>query len=310
MAIALFFMILLVGISFVLARSGAPATTLAGGPSVSPGSEELVERFIERSRRYRRGGAWAGIVLAVLVAVIAEAEGHPLLGERGVDLGVLFAIGLGGSVAGSVAAEAFRFRAPRGPRTASLEVRDLARYDDPVTARRERAVGCVAVVAAVCGVAIGSPTVALWLVPIALLALLGRWATRRIALRARPALSPDLQQADDQVRLLAASSGLGRPLATLSLLLLSFQLGALADAAQGWVDSLADPFRWASAVPAVCAWGAFAAVVLAVVWWAQNRSFGLAHGPSRPRSAATYARAALIACVVLVPILVLVAARG
>lgn len=311
MVLALLIPLVVVGIVFVATQSGAPAAALATGPSVPPDSSALVERFIERSRRYRRGGAWAGIVLATLVAVIAEAEGQPLIGERGVDLGVLFAIGLGGSVAGAVVAEAFRLRSPRGARTASLEVRDLSRYDDPVTTRRVRVVGGFGLVTGLMGMVLGAPTVALWLVPMALLALLRRWATRRIALRPRPALSPELQQADDQVRLMAASSGLGRPLATLSLLLLSFQLGALANAAQERVDSVDDPVGWASWVVGACALGAFAAIVLAVVWWAQNRSFGLERGRrSWMFTGPAFARGALIAVLVLTPLLVLVAARG
>lgn len=310
MVIAFLIPLVVVGVVLIASLSGAPATSLATGRSVPSGSRELVERFIERSRRYRRGGAWVGIVLATLLAVVAEAEGRPLIGDGGVDLAVLFAIGLGGSVAGSVAAEAFRFRAPRGARTASLEVRDLARYDDPVTSRRERAVGCVAFVASAFGLAVGSPSIVLWLVPIGLLAVLRRWATRRIAHRARPALPPDLQEADDHVRTLAASSGLGRPLATLSLLLLSFQLGALADAVQGRADAPDDPSGWESAVVVVSALGAFAALVLAVVWWAQNRSFGLERARRRALSGASIRRAVLIACLIAAPIVAVMAARG
>lgn len=274
-------------------------------------SEDLVVRFIERSRRYRRGGAWAGILVAVLVSVIAEAEGTPLIGSGGVDLAVLFAIGLGGSVAGSVVAEAFRFRPRRGARTASLDVRDLSAYDDPVTTARLVAVGTVAVVTAAVAVVIGAPVLALWLAPIALLAWLRWWATRRIALRSRPALPPELAAADDMVRLLAASAGLGRPVATLCLLLLHFQLAGLADASASIAEGGAlEGSVGLSPLTVLAVVGSLVSLVLAVRWWWTNRSFGIGAPRARRSTTAVVLQVAAVVAIVALPILAVVAARG
>ncbi len=309
MSFALFMFFAVVSVVVLTNLAGPPAEALAGGRAVEPANRELVLRFIERSRRYRRGGAWVGVLLAALVAWIAEAEGRPLIGQGGLDLVVLFAIGLGGSVAGSVAAEAFRLRPRRGVRTASLEVRDRSHYEDPVSADREVWIAAFAVVAASGGVLVGQPAVALWLLPMALLVGLRRWATRRIALRPRPAVGPELAAADDQVRELAASAGLGRPLTTLVLLLLCFQLGDLSTAP--WATRTGvEAGSLDAGVIMFGAAGSIGALLVAVVWWSRNRTFGLEPQAGARRSWTTVARACLIAGAVLLPVLALVAARS
>ena len=246
---------------------------LAVGPDGRPAvGDVLIRRFLDRSQRFRRNGAVVGIVLMVAVAMMSVS----LDGEGGaaVNLVTLASVGLAGSIGGSILAEAFRVRR-RGPRIASLDVRDPDAYRDRTAEVREVIVlalaGTGAVAALVTGerpgraAALGAAVVAL--------ALVRRWAVHRIALRPRPVLPAEVEVADDTVRRLAASAGVSRPMVT---------LGALLVAAQ-WSGMAADPAGSSSdAALAVVGW--FVSVGLFVAacwWWATNRSFGLA--PDRLR---------------------------
>ncbi|MEZ5168495.1 MAG: hypothetical protein R2695_19210 [Acidimicrobiales bacterium] len=231
-------------------------TAMAAHVATSPGTVGLFERYFDRSRRFRTAGAVAGCLVAALTAVILSIENDQSRGS-GLDLLVVMSVALAGSVIGSVLAEAFRMRRPRGPRVVSLEVRDPAQYRDPISDRRERVTAALATIAAGVGLAAGEPAVvALGLVVWACVAT-RRWATARIALRARPALPPAVAEADDSIRRLATSSGLGRPMVTLQLLTVCWQLRLLA-----WNHAL---FGLASS----------ATFWVAAMWWWDNRSFGL-----------------------------------
>jgi uncharacterized iron-regulated membrane protein len=171
---------------------------------------------------------------------------------------------------------------------ATLEVRDPDDYRDPIEQRRLWAVVACALAAPVASLLAGGPL----LVPIALgaivasLAALDRWVAQRIALRPRPAVPDDLRAADDRVRRLAISAGVGRPIVVLAGLLTSAQWGAVA-AGEGTAEGVDTAAGLLSAVLAI------AAVVL---WWT-NRDLGLT--PQRPsrstRSWRSPARRALLA---------------
>lgn len=267
----------------------------------------LVGRFIDRSQRFRRAGAFVAIVSMVGYLTVADAADG-----QGIDLDLLrFAtIGLAGSIGGSILAEAFRAR-QRGPRTASLDVRDPDEYRDRVADRRERVLLVLAAVgmagAAVTGeqvlltAALGSVVVAL--------AVVRHWAVRRIALRPRPVVSAEVAAADDEVRRLAASAGVSRPIVTLGALAVSRQWVALvASPADG-----SEPVTAASIVSVVAVAGSVALFVIACGWWWRNRSFGLT--PLRlgaaggPRSHLRWWALAIIGtCIAMMALLVL--ARG
>ena len=226
----------------------------------------LVRRFIDRSQRFRRAGAIVGLVLVTCSLVLADA-----VDGSGVhlDLLLLASIGLAGSIAGSIVAEAFRVRRP-GPRTASLVRRDPDAYRDRAAEQRER----VLLVMAAAGVA-GSlvtgehlPRVVALGTVVVVLAVLRRWAVERIALRPRPAVPAALAEADDEVRRMAASAGTSRPMVTLGALAISAQWAAV-------VSPGLDLAR-ATEVVSIIAWGGSIVLFLtACGWWWTNRSFGL-----------------------------------
>jgi hypothetical protein len=188
-----------------------------------------------------------------------------------VELAVLASIGLGGSILGSMAAELFRFRRASGPRVASLSVRDPGSYRDPVVDQREPVLLVLSVVAAALSLVVAAaPVRAVTLLAVTFLLVgLRRWVTARVALRGRPVLPAELEAADDRVRSLAISAGLGRPIVTLAALLGSMQWAGLAVGSDE-VGTVPDLVSLAGVVGSLGLLGA------AVVWWWRNRSFGLA----------------------------------
>ena len=258
-------MVVVSGLGFVIVTMSRPSPVVAGA-AAPPVRDVLVGRFIDRSQRFRRSGAIVGLVLMTASLVLADAAD-----ASGVDLNLLVfaSIGLAGSIGGSILAEAFRVRRP-GPRTASLDVRDPADYRDRTADRRERVLLALAAAgvggALVTGQHLGR--VCVLGAVVAVLALVRRWAVRRIALRPRPVVPAELAAADDEVRRMAASAGTSRPMVT---------LGALAISAQWFaVVSPGTDLARAAEIVSVVAWiGSIVLFLTACGWWWTNRSFGL-----------------------------------
>jgi hypothetical protein len=262
--------LLVVGVATVLLVSqGASGSVLVAAAGIPPAERPLLIRFIDRSRRFRRAGAIASLVLAagLAVALAAERDGGGVGGR--VELAVLASIGLGGSILGSMAAELFRLRHPSGPRVASLSVRDPGSYRDPVVDRRERVLLVLSGVAAALSLVVAAAPVrgVTLLAATFLLVGLRRWVTARVALRGRPVLPAELEAADDRVRSLAISAGLGRPIVTLAALLGSMQWAGLTGGSDS-AGTMPDLVDIAGVVGSLGLLGA------AGVWWWRNRSFG------------------------------------
>jgi hypothetical protein len=217
----------------------------------------LYERFFARSRRFRLAGAIVGWTVALLIAAIVADLG-PDDGWT-LDLTLVASVALGGSVAGSILAEVFRFRRPRATRTVSLDVRAPDDYDDEVSRGREQAVAAAAIAAVALAAVLDTAALGVLTLAMIVAALRGirKWSVTRIALRPRPALSAELAAADDHIRRMAASVGLGRPVVTLELIVVSWQ------------------FRLLTPALDVLNWVTIACLVVAFVWWRRNRSFGM-----------------------------------
>lgn len=298
----IFLLSLLVAALFLAAvRSDVAAGStgdLVAASTVPTSSQPLVVRFIERSRRFRTNGAIATLILAAAGSYLYATETGTGGRAIEIDLVYLAAIGASGALAGSVLAEAFRFGRPRGPRVASLEVRDPQAYDDPVVARREQALLLTTAVAAAVGMlGDGSiPQTAVLMAMIVLLAALRRWGTRRIALRGRPALDTDLTAADDLVRRMAVSAGVGRPVTVLMALVGSLLWGSVSQA-HGFHDGpVAASVSGAGVVVATASW------IVAAVWWFQNRSYGLVRPDGRAITRFSHLRLVIAAVLTLVSV--------
>ncbi|MEQ8842742.1 MAG: hypothetical protein RIB98_17305 [Acidimicrobiales bacterium] len=293
MSIVALSLIAIIGLTAATVRGSSVSIEHLGALASDGPERELYERFFERSRRFRLSGAVVGWVVAIFAATVAAD-----LGEEGswhLDFTLVATIALAGSVIGSIAAETFRFRRPRAPRIASLEVRNPVDYDDKIALRREEFVAFGMVGALVLAAAVGANLLAVTLLAAAgvALALLRRWAVRRIALRPRPALSPVVAEADDDIRRMAASVGLGRPIVTLELLVLTWQL------------------RIISNVEPIIGWFVIATLLVAFVWWRRNRSFGLTRTARREGLQPSAARAGAMAFAgIAVFVMVLIAARS
>ncbi len=262
--------------------------------TVPPGSRPLVVRFIDRSRRFRQHGAVAGLVLGAVGCRIYLGEfggGDPTIE---LNLVVVAAIGAAGALAGSILAEAFRFGRTPTPRVVSLEVRDPNAYDDPVVVRREQLLLASSIAAAALALAFRSPPVPVLLLTagVSFFVVLRRWGTRRIALRGRPAMPAEMQAADDLVRRMAISAGLGRPTTVLIALIGSFLWGGVAQATSTGGPGPSASIHWASLAATAGSW------IIGAVWWFQNRGYGLvgADGrtPERTSSLQTVMAVALV----------------
>ena len=263
MAFAALSLILVAVIIALSVRASSVSVANLGALASSGPERVLYERFFERSRRYRFGGAVVGWAVALLVAAAAADLGQ----DEGwsLDLTLIASVALSGSVAGSILAEVFRFRRPTTPRTISLDVRTPDDYEDAVSARREQVVAVAGLVAVSLAAALDTAALAvIALGGIAIgLGLVRRWSVARIALRPRPALAPEIAAADDHIRRMAASVGLGRPIVTLQLIVVSWQYRLLTEGLE------------------ILSWVVLACLVVAFVWWRRNRSFGLAEEARR-----------------------------
>ena len=218
MAVIAIGFLLLGGMALLYARAGQGAWS---SPVVSGdvAADLLLARFVERSRRFRETGGLLGLgVMAVRFAL-----------DRGTSVGFpgVLIYALVGSLVGSIAAEAFRFRRVATLHRATLEPRHLDTYRDTRGDRRLALVAVPSIVAL--GLAIPQHR---WRVLVlgaivALLAALRWWAGRRIVERARPVLPPSLAAADDRIRRAAIADGVGRPVAALSAFAVGAQWGSL-----------------------------------------------------------------------------------
>lgn len=262
----------------------------------TPVAVELLGRYVARSQRLRRSGVLLALGLALSASIVLGTV-DPARTADGIDLVRLATIGLAGSLAGAIAAEAFRLRRPAGARTASLVVRRADDYADPAADRRERLVLASAALGVLGGAASGAVVAASALGTVVVaVAAARRWAVGRIATRPRPATPATVAEADDRVRRLAAAEGVSRPAACLSALLVATQLGGLGE-----------PLRGVGALAATV-W-----TITAVVWWWRGRSLGLTpveqDAIGGTRSHLVGWMAALLALLLLSALLV-VAARG
>ena len=226
-------------------------------PPHDPAVDVLIERFVERSRAYRQTGGMVGLCVMVAVAIVTDGGHGVVYGFPG-----MLAYALAGSLVGSLAAEAFRFRRTPSSHTASLSVRRSDEYRDTVGDRRLFFVwGCTAI-GCVWGALLGSTRTAVLGGLVLMLACIRWWGARRIVARPRPAVPSALADADDRIRRVAIADGIGRPVAALSALAASAIWGTI------YVGSAADAVR-------VIAW--WMSVVLslsAIVWWWHTRHVG------------------------------------
>lgn len=207
-------------------RTSAAPAAVASATGARGAGHAVVARYVERSHRFRRTGTVMGFTLAATGWLVQQIATDPE--SQTIGLAAVAAVGLVGSLGGTIAAEAFRLRRhPVGPRTASLRPRDDALTADDVTARRERIVGIIALIAIGTAVAAGTALGAALAAGSLLLLGVRRWAQQRIATRPRPALPPDLVDADQIVRRLAAVHGIGRPATTAATLALSVAFGQI-----------------------------------------------------------------------------------
>lgn len=272
------------------------ATAIVASARLTEPSATLVVRFIDRSRRFRRAGVIAALLTFVAGLVVWQAEAKGAEGFT-LDLVTLIGIGLTGSTLGSIAAEAFRLRRPRGPRVASLDVREPDAYRDRVAGRLELVV-VVATALVVGGAAVSDASIAValwWAAALVTLAGLRWWATRAITLRPRPVMAVPVQEADDLVRRLAVSAGLGRPIGTLQALVASAACGAVVRGTRGVPGNLVGAVGAASQVLGVIFF------LLAIGWWVHNRGFGLRPAPLRPNK-----RTFVVLAAVLLPLVAMV----
>jgi hypothetical protein len=226
-------------------------------PPPDPAVNVLIERFVERSRVYRQTGGMLG--LCVMVAVLVVTAGNHAVG---IGFPGLLAWALAGSLLGSLAAEAFRFRRSPALHTASLSVRRPDEYRDTVGDRRLAFVWGCTVVGAGWGAVRGETRTIVFGALVVVLAVVRWWGARRIVARPRPALPPALADADDRIRRVAIADGIGRPVAALSALAASAIWGTL------YVTSDADAVREVSWVLSVVL------SLSAIVWWWHTRHVG------------------------------------
>ena len=184
-----------------------------------PVAVALLSRWLRRSRHFRFVGGLAG---AIVGASFADGSLVPVL------VWMLAGIAIGGALA-----EVHSLRRGPGrsaePRTVDITVRRLADYAPRIDLLALMIVGGVAgaiLVAMAVGVDAGrdtGPAAILALATVAAVVTM-QWS---VVVRARPALAPELRQADDLMRRLAASQGFARPGIALAVALLARALSGM-----------------------------------------------------------------------------------
>jgi len=216
--------------------------------------QDLLARWLQRTRWARNVGGYTGIAWWVFGT---HGQGDPLL------------FGIGGVALGSMAAQLHQIRRRTGPRTASLDPRALSDYLPDHARRRMIAVAAAASIMVVAGLAISEarPS-ARWATAAIAVLVLVHAVQRRVAARPRPAVTIELRHADDLARELAVGRGLAYPATYLSLAM-------IAHGAAYFEPSI----------------GAFATAVSTLVWlyalrsWMQNRRLGLDYLIDEPQPA-------------------------
>lgn len=178
-----------------------------------PACVGLLTRWLRRSRHFRYVGGLSGFILAVGTW------------SNGADLGSTAVGVLGGVAAGGAVAELHRRRRHATARIAELTRRRLTDYARPVDLAALAAVALAAIGLAGWSASGGGRTTDL-----AAVAAAGAVAATTVALmrfvvyRPRPALDPDLRQADELMRRLAATQGFVRPAIAVALVLIAIAL--------------------------------------------------------------------------------------
>jgi hypothetical protein len=160
-------------------------------------TRQLIDRHLSRVTWFRRVGAFFGLALAIEVGAIWYSRVGISTGETSLFADVL-AMPMLGSLAGAIAAETYNLRRRyRGARVVDLADR-RGRYRLESNARRFRIWAAVAIITTVIA-ALGQATILLPMVAVLTLAAVETWV-RFVELRARPALTASLAEADDLIR--------------------------------------------------------------------------------------------------------------
>ena len=200
----------------------------------------LFERWLRRSRHFRRVGALSGTILG--------------WGLGGGDPGFLIIGGLAGMAAGGAGAE---LRSPQPTtghqgnltRVAELRRRRLGDYTTRADIVALFVLGTITFGLSAWAALTGTSLVemALAAMPPLLVLTLSALALRSVVYRSRPALDHRLTAADDLMRRLAATQGFLRPSIALAIILvlqLARQHGPNIDASWLWLVAVGSAARW------------------------------------------------------------------
>lgn len=204
---------------------------------ITDSSVRLMARYLQRTDRYRQSWTWIGIGVSIVSAFTWKPPGGGGWGLVSFPpTSNVFLMAFGFWFVGLVRSELYNLR-PRyyGPRTASLEVREVHRYLPNRMVYLPRISAVLAVALVVTDRLLAQPslhaTTVLTLGVLALIALCVTEATQRgIALRSRPTVSADLQAADQAIRRMASwsvaygASGLITLLASIETFLITDQV--------------------------------------------------------------------------------------
>jgi hypothetical protein len=183
------------------------------GVPITDDSVRLIARYLRRTDRYRQSWVWIGIGASIASAILWRSPGG---GGWGLvtfpPTSNVFLMALGFWFVGLVRSELYSMR-PRyhGPRTASLEVREVHRYLPNRMVYLPRISAVLAVALVVTDQLLAQPslhaTTVLVLGVLTTIALAVTEAAQRgIALRSRPTVGPDLRAADEAIRRMASWS--------------------------------------------------------------------------------------------------------
>ncbi len=200
-----------------LAGHGPEAEEVASLLLEESSAQALVARWLRRSRYYRFVGGATGFVTGV---GFVNNNWVPVL------LSSLAGVAIGGMLA---EVHVLRRRSSSA-RSAGLTARRVGDYVKRADQIALVALGCAALLSSVAGLVIDTADQAnaiRWGVA-ALIAVASTGALQRlVAIRQRPGLSPQLRQADDLLRHLAATQGFTRPTMALSAALLAESVNSL-----------------------------------------------------------------------------------
>lgn len=220
--------VFLVGVN--LAGFDPDASVIADRLAVDETSQKLMSRWVHRVRWRRWIGGVAGVVAAVLSG----------------NAGALIFVGIAGAAAGSVSAEIHLCR-PQRPttRVANLEQRQLRDYVDRSSSCALVAVAMVAVALIVWAASVDAARSTIWWALGALVSV-GFAATMMVMVvtRRRPALSVELNAADDLRRRLAVTNGIAHPMIAVGLVLLCASFTASDNGGLAFVVGLASVMVW------------------------------------------------------------------